>query len=263
MLQEPHETDIDELVIRIQNVKNLEDMIIGFINSEFFKTPKKITSLREAIIFLGMNTMQVIIIAQIVSYLFPKNNPILSSYHKMCYLRHTIGTAVAATAIDEWLPEENKVDKYELFAYGVLHDIGMALYEICIPEVVDNVQEIIIRGNHPIVAERIAFGGIDHTDIGSWFCRKFNFPPNIIEIIENHHWPKKSTNQSRIIHILSVADYISYLYYRDFLIKKKVEKPIKIYLPPNPLNIPHEVIENIRWRLPVLVEETLRIFKRF
>ena len=263
MLQEPNETDIDELVIRIENVENLESMIINYINSEFFKTPKKVTSLREAIIFLGMNTTQVIIIAQIVSYLFPRDNPAFDSYHKMSYLKHTIGTAVAATAIEEWLPEENKSDKYELFAYGVLHDIGVVLYEVFLPDMVDKVQEIIIRGNHPVVAERIAFGGVDHTDIGAWFCRKLNFPPNITDVIENHHWPKKIKIQNRVMYILSLADYISHLYYRDFLIKKKVEKPVKIYLPPNPLNIPDEVIEDIRRRLPDLVEKTIKIFKRF
>jgi len=263
MIQVPEETDIDELADRIKNVVDLESMIMDFINSEFFKAPKKVTSLKEAIIFLGMNTMQVIIVAQIVNCLFPKEDPESCTYQKICYLKHTVGTAVAATALSEWLGEESRSDKYELFAYGVLHDIGVVLYEVCLPDMVDKVQDIIIRGNHPVVAERIAFGGIDHTDIGAWFCRKLNFPPNIVDIIENHHWPKKSTNINKIMYIISVADYISHLYYRDFLIKKKVEKPIKIYMPPNPLNIPHEVIDEILCRLPGLVDETLRLFKRF
>lgn len=264
MLQEPTETDIDELVYRIQKVGNLESMIINFINSEFFKAPKEVTSLKEAIIFLGMNTMQVIIIAQIVSYLFPQNHSVFSSYNKVRYLKHTIGTAVASIAIEEWLGEENKSDKYELFAYGVLHDIGVVLYENCLPEeMTDKVQDIVIRGNHPVVAEKIAFGGVDHTDIGAWFCKKLNFPENISQVIENHHWPKKSTNQSRLMYIISVGDYISHLYYKEFLIKRKVEKPVKFILPPNPLNIPQEVIDDILRRVPEMVDETIRIFKKF
>lgn len=65
------------------------------------------------------------------------------------------------------------------------------------------------------------------------------------------------------MYVLSVADYISHLYYRDFLIKSKVKKTVNIYLPPNPFNIPDEVIDDILRRLPDLVEETMRIFKRF
>jgi HD-like signal output (HDOD) protein len=268
MLQEPEKANIDEIVERIQVVENLELMILNFINSEFFKAQRKVINLKDAIVFLGMNTMQVIIIAQIVSYLFPRDHHEFSAYHKKIYLKHSIGTAVASITIAEWLGEGNK---YELFAYGVLHDIGVVLYEVCLPDTIDKVQEIIIRGNHPVLAERIVFGGIDHTDIGTWFCEKLNFPSNISEVIACHHWPKKSKNRNRNMDILNLGDYISHIYYRDFLIKyynnhlrkKKVCKSFKFTMVENSLNIPEEVIEEICRSLPDDVEKTLKLFKRF
>lgn len=48
---------------------------------------------------------------------------------------------------------------------------------------VDKVQEIIIRGNHQVVAERIVFGGIDHTNIEDWFCKWLNFPLKISDVL--------------------------------------------------------------------------------
>lgn len=259
MLQEPEKTNIDEIVKRIQSVENLELIILNFINSEFFKAPKKISSLKEAIVFLGMNTMQVIIIAEIVSYLFPKNHHEFSVYDKKSYLKHSIGTVVASIAIAEWLGEGNK---YELFAYGMLHDIGVVLYEVCLPEAIEKVQEILRRGNHQIVAERIVFRGIDHTNIGAWFCKKLHFPLNISDVITNHHWPNKS-NQNRTFHIINLGDYISHIYYRDYLIKRKVEKPVQIIMEDNPLNIPEEVIKEISYSLANDVDETLKLFNRF
>lgn len=207
-----------------------------------------------------MSTMQVIIIAQIVSYLFPRDHQDFCAYHERSYLKHSIGTAVASIAIAEWLGEENK---YELFAYGVLHDIGVVLYEVCLPESIEKVQEILIRGSHQVVAERIVFGGIDHTDIGTWFCKKLNFPLNISDIIASHHWPDKSTSQNRAIYIINLGDYISHIYYREYLFKRKTEKPVKILKEDNPLNVPDEVIEEISCSLPHNVDETLKLFNRF
>lgn len=260
ILQEPKKANIDEIVKRIQFVENLELRTINFINSEFFKAPKKVVSLRDAIVFLGMNTMQVIIIAQIASYIFPKNNHNFHDYRKESYLKHSIGTAVASIAIAQWLGEENK---YELFAYGLLHDIGVALYEVCLPETVDKVQEMVIRGVHQIVAEKIVFGGIDHTDIGVWFSEKINLPSNISDVIANHHWPKRAINGNSTIYIINLGDYISHIYYRGFLIKKEIDKAVKVYKENNPLNIPEDLIGEISMNLSKEVEKTLKLFKRF
>ena len=260
ILQEPEKANIDEIVERIQLVENLELRTINFINSEFFKSPKKVTSLREAIVFLGMNTMQIIIIAQVASYLFPRDNHNFHYYHKESYLKHSIGTAVASISIAQWLGEGNK---YELFAYGLLHDIGVALYEVCFPEAMDKVQEMVIRGVHQIAAERMIFGGIDHTDIGVWFCEKTKLPSNILDVIANHHWPPKVMNRNKTIYIINLGDYISHIYYRGFLIKKEIDKPVKVHKENNPLKIPEDIIGEISMNLSKEVEKTLKIFKRF
>ncbi|HZJ83356.1 MAG TPA: HDOD domain-containing protein [Clostridia bacterium] len=259
ILQEPQDAIIDDIVDRINLVEGLESMIIDFINSEFFKAPKKVTSLKEAIVFLGMKTMQVIIIATIINYLFSNEGDRFGEYEKESYLKHSIGTALASISIAEWLGKDNK---YELFAYGMLHDIGVVLYENCFPELFGKIQEMISRGNHQIVAEKIVLGGLDHTDIGSWVCDKLNFPPNISDVVISHHWPSKAKNQNKMIYIINLGDYISTKYYEGFLMRINWKKPIKLRIN-NSLNIPEEVLEEVRLNLPKEVEKTLRLFKRF
>ena len=259
ILQEPEGAIIDDIVDRISLIEGLESMIIDFINSKFFKAPKKVTSLKEAIVFLGMKTMQVIIIATIINYLFSNEGDIFGEYKKESYLKHSIGTALASISIAEWLGEDNK---YELFAYGMLHDIGVILYENCFPELFEKIQQIISRGTHQIVAEKIVLGGLDHTDVGSWVCDKLNFPPNICDVVVSHHWPFKAKNQNKMIYIINLGDYISTKYYEGFLMRIDWEKPIKLNIN-NPLNIPEEILEEIRLNLPNEVEKTLSLFNKF
>lgn len=259
ILQEPQTVEIDELVDKIRLVEDLELMIVDFINSEFFKVNKKVTSLKEAIVFLGMTTMQVIIIGGIINYLFPSARDQFGEYKKKSYLKHSIGTALASISISEWLGDDNK---YELFAYGMLHDIGVILYEKCFPELVEKIQEIISRGTHQIVAERIVLGGLDHTDIGAWVSDKLKLPPRISDVIISHHWPLKAKNQNRMIYIINQGDYISTNYYERFLRGESLEKPTKLVMN-NSLNIPEEVISEISLNLPEEVERTLKIFNKF
>lgn len=261
MLQEPQSAEIDAVVDRISLVEDLEPMIIDFINSEFFKVSKKVKTLKEAIIYLGMTTMQVIIIATIINYLFSAERDRFGEYKKKSYLKHSVGTALASISIAEWLGEDNR---YELFAYGMLHNIGVILYENCFPESFKKIQEMISRGSHQIVAERIVLGGMDHTDIGSWVCEKLNFPPNISDVIIGHHWPSKAKNQNSLLHIISLGDYISTRYYEGFLMRTKAVKPLNLNLNKNNFfDIPEEVLNEISLNLPNEVEKTLKLFSRF
>lgn len=259
VLQEPQDVEIEDLVYRIKLVEDLEPMIINFINSQFFKVNKKVTSLKEAIIYLGMNTMQVIIITTITSTLFPNYLDEFGNYRRKSYLRHSIGTALASISIAEWLGEG---DQYELFAYGLLHDVGVVLYESYFPELKEKIDEIIKRGTHQIVAERIILGGLDHTDIGGWICNKLNLPPNIFEVVTSHHWPFKAKKENKMIQIINLGDHISTKYYEDLLRGSSFEGSTN-FSTNNSLKVPKEVIEEIAYNLPNEVEKTLTLFTRF
>lgn len=259
LLQKPQDVEIENLIEKIELVDGLPAMIIDFINSDLFKIRKEVTSLKEAIIYLGMNTVQVIAILAIISTLFPNYLNQIGNFRRECYLRHSVGTAVASVAIAEWL---GKGDKYQLFAYGLLHDIGVVLYESYFPELKEKIDEIIIRGNHQIVAERIVLGGIDHTDIGEWLCDKLILPPNIRQVITAHHWPFKAKEDNIMIKILNLGDYISTKYYEDLLRRSSFEWPTNYNLN-NSLNVPKEVIEEIANSLPKKVDEVLIKYGRW
>ena len=255
MLQEPTKVEIDDLVDKIITVENLEDMIIEYINSEYFKLKRKLNSLKEAIIYLGISTMQVIIIATISSNLFPAK---LNDSKKISYLKHTIGTAAASCAIAESI---GGYDRYEIFSYGLLHDIGVVVIDNCCPELMEDILEIMKRGNHQIVAEKIVLGGLTHSDIGAWLCTKLNLPSNISNVIKNHHWPSKTEENNSVIDLIYMGDFISTRYYETLLEINLLIKQNLIMK--NPLNISNELIDEISNSLPEEVDKVIPLFKRF
>lgn len=257
MLQDPRSVDIDDLVDQVRMVDDIESTILAYINSEYFNVRRKVSDLREAIIYLGMHTMQIIIIAIITNYLFPSNKDYTSRDKKFRYLKHSIGTAVASCAIADLV---GPYDKYELFTYGLLHDIGVVVLDICCPDLMEEIITIMKRGSHQIIAEKVALKGITHQETGAWLCEKLNFPPNIADVIKNHHRPLMVENPSQVINYIHLGDIISTKYYEALF-------GIDIQIIPNQLyktkfDISEKDVQKISRELPDEIEKVLTLFKR-
>jgi HD-like signal output (HDOD) protein len=191
-----------------------------------------VTSIREAVVYLGMQTVQNIIIFFITRRLFDEvaregKDRIFKMSH---YWRHVIGTSVASSILSTRI---KKGDRFKLFTYGLLHDIGIVLLDACVPEMVDEVAGKLLRGVHQVVAERSVFGGITHADVGAWLCRKWGIRDDITNIVEHHHTPFLEKSAIDDVRIIYVADVISTEYYERLLglnINHDISKRIMDYL---------------------------------
>jgi HD-like signal output (HDOD) protein len=190
--------------------------VLKNINTGFYHIGKKVTSIREAVVYLGMQTVQNIIIFYITRQLFSeilheKKNRLFSM---KLYWKHVIGTSVASSILSEKI---KRGDKFKLFTYGLLHDIGIALLDACLPGLVDEIAKGLLSGTHQVVAERSVLGGITHADVGAWLCRKWNIRDDIINIVEHHHTPFWARSSIEDVRIIYAADVISTEYYERLL----------------------------------------------
>lgn len=220
ILNNPVELDIDLLVEKIQDVENLHDLMIKNLNTGYFKANREIKTIKEAIVYFGMQTIQNLITLFITIQLFSEARDLNKGekpervFYMNQYFKHVLGTSVASAMLSAML---NIGDRYKLFSYGLIHDIGIVVVDTCTPELLDQVTKKLKSGVHQVVAERLAFSGITHAEIGAWLCRKWNIRQDIVDIVEFHHTPflaKETTDELKIIHI---ADVISTMYYEKLL----------------------------------------------
>jgi len=254
-MKAPMMLDIDDLVQKVARCGQLNDLVLKNLNTGYYQIGKKVTSIREAVVYLGMQTVQNIIIFYITRLLFSevthKNKYRLFDVN--LYWRHVIGTSVASSILSARI---KKGDRFKLFTYGLLHDIGIALLDACAPELLDRVAEKVLTGLHQVIAERLVFGGITHEGIGAWLCRKWNIREDIANIVEYHHTPFMAENATDDVKIIYVADVISTEYYEKLLgvnINHDINRQIMDYLgvtDDDRLEIvealPHEV-DKIHW----------------
>ena len=255
LLQNPDRVDIALLVKKVSEMPRLETIILTYINSPYFRMRRRISSLREAVLLLGMQTVQVVIIAAVCQYLFPHGYARSNIFTKVRYIRHSIGVSIISCALAE---ELGKGDRYKLFAYGLMHDIGIALIDACFPELVDEVYARIMKGSHQIIAEREVLGGVCHPEVGGWIAERWDFPPNMINIIKNHHWPRIAQDCTYELQLIHLADIVSANYYENMLLE--YTRATSSLVLQNDLGIDEAAISRVTADLPAEVTRVMGLF---
>ncbi len=214
MLQNPVDLDVDCLVDKVSELKDLNEMILKSLNRGYFQSGKKIESMKEAIIRLGLKSVQNLLIFFMTRQLFPEGDSSKRSFDMHTYWKHVLGTAVAGSLLSERL---HKGEKYKLFTYGLIHDIGIPVLDVCMPEKLDEVGTKLKAGIHQLVAERSVLEGLSHAEIGGWLCRRWGIREDIINIIEYHHTPLLLKDGNEDCLLMHTADVMSSEYYTRLL----------------------------------------------
>lgn len=249
MINKEEDINISELSLKINECGNLREALLTNINSGYFKLQRKIESIKDAVVYLGMRAVEKLIVAYLIKSLLPTNLGNSKELNSEMYWKHCLGTSIAANLIAEKLGIE---DKYRYFAYGLIHDIGYTALDVCFPEIVDEVYEIQKKGVSQVVAERMIMGGCTHSDIGEVLCEKWNLHEDIKTVVKHHHTPLGAENYKLEVMILSVADAISTLYYEK-LVKVSTSFSLNNNII-NELGLDMEFIEEISKVLPNKVE---------
>lgn len=245
MLLEPFEFDMDECIEKISSFSGLESTLIQVLNY-YSKLKREIITLKDAVLYLGAKNTRMIAVAYITRLLLPNRSGRAKVFNNKTYWKHCIGTSIASYMIAE---ESGLCDKDKMFTYGLIHDIGITVLDVCLPDHLDKVHTMQLQqGLHQIVAEKIVLNGITHTEIGMWLCKKWGLPEEIAEIVGYHHSPFIKNNTSNEVRIIHLADSISTNYYEKLLGTNKTY----IYADRTRqlLNLSKEFVEDLAQQLP-------------
>lgn len=158
--------------------------ILRLSNSVIYAKRREITDLSNAITFLGLETLRQIVLQASLVKLFKTHDPELPEFNVNTFWEHSLGTAYFASLLPSKLGIPGKEDYY---LGGLLHDVGKLLIYQFYPV---KFKEIILlqinNGMADFQAEEEVLG-VNHTDIGAYFAEKWNFHPEIIGAIRDHH----------------------------------------------------------------------------
>ncbi|NVN91154.1 MAG: HDOD domain-containing protein [Desulfuromonadales bacterium] len=184
---------IDEIIDCITD-QILVSKILKICNSPFYRRTGKVSTLREAVLYIGFKSLISIVTVHSLSSFSPRN---VSEIRKV--LQHCLVCGMIARQI----ARDMRGDYDQAFICGLLHDIGKTV-------MLDMLSDYIIS-----VQTREQLISDHHAEIGYLLARKWNFDETIQNCIRFHHSPEQAGEYGNLVEMVYLSNIMTHSNYQD------------------------------------------------
>ncbi len=206
VIQSP-ETSLAEVGEIIAKDMGMTAKVLQLVNSSFFAMPRKISSAKEAVAFLGMDVMKTLVLS-IEVFSMSKNALSVIPVEKIH--EHCLRTGVIAHKICELEKMEKEKSENAMMA-SFLHDLGKLLLAEHFTQEYQKVVTLHQQNAIPVHdAEKQVFG-VTHGEVGAYLLGLWGLPESIITGIAFHHCPSGfPANEFELCGIVHVAELMEH-----------------------------------------------------
>ncbi len=206
---------IDELADLIMTDQILTTKLMRIVNSAYWGLNRKIESVRETIIYLGLREIENLIYSVTLTNTFEIDAPLMK---RVKFWEHSFGCALYSRLIAEMIGFEGKEMAY---LGGLLHDVGESIIALQLYNKFEDVVQLVKDKQYTFYQAEDEVLGINHTDFGLWLEKHWMLPEMITHIICNHHSAERTQKDKDIIlDVVRLADFICLYHRLDFGFKE-------------------------------------------
>lgn len=184
-------------------------LFLRMVNSAYYGLPRRITSLDEAIGYLGYENTKAVLFAVSTRQIFYLGAP---SYmlDRDALWRHSV--AVASGSV--WVARRRAITPVsEVYVAGLLHDIGKLVLDIMVGHEAHWVKADADDGGELswVEIERRTVG-CDHAELGAQAVQTWRLPQRVVEAVRMHHDPRPAVldpSLAAAIHLANVASLMA------------------------------------------------------
>lgn len=196
---------VQDVVATIQSDQSLCLTVLKIANSVLFGRPKKVDSIKMAVVILGFNEVQRIALSKALINSFGK----LARKHKTFvdkFWEHSFVCGMASWVIARDLHITPDV----AFMGGLIHDIGkLIMLETFADEYVPE-RWMATLSNDESLHEELQMFSFTHDMLGGQLLNKWFFPENLISAVAYHHRPQAAAQERSFAHVIQLADLLSF-----------------------------------------------------
>jgi len=175
-----------DVVEIIQYDPGITANILRTVNSAYYSLPQKISSLKQAVAYLGADKLiNLLMLSGAISYLRGKDAQYPLESEDL--LTHSVTTALLAEALGRKI---DIADPALIYTAGLLHDIGKIVLSTYVRDRYHEIDTLIAQKGYSFLQAEEEILGITHAQVGEALARHWQFPETIIRPIAHHHAPR-------------------------------------------------------------------------
>ncbi len=203
------DVDISVLAKKVSHDQALTAKTLRLANSSLYGLQVKVTTIQQAITFLGFQTTRNLITAAAVTGCFAEPN--CPGFDHKAFWRHSIATAACARVIARRV----RFNQDYAFTAGLLHDIGRLVLVSSFPAAYERAMRYRQDNDCDVQEAEAALLGVDHVAAGAALADHWHFSDTMKMAITHHHAPDAAGTgllativhvANAIVHALDLAE---------------------------------------------------------
>jgi HD-like signal output (HDOD) protein len=198
--------DVEKIVQTVSYDKSLAAQCLRMANSVLYRQRGDVTTVREAVLSLGLWRIRDLAFFCNLPLLFSSLDCVVA---KEVFWRHALATAYVSEKLGM---EFHSAGREQIYLAGLLHDIGILVNALLIPEDFRKVLEEAVRERSPVLPIEQRVLGFTHPDSGRILADTWKLPVEVTEVIEFHHAPEQQSTNNEATLIVKLANQLCWKY---------------------------------------------------
>ena len=174
-----------DVVEIIQYDQGVTSQVLKVCNSAYFNLRRPVHSLKEALVFVGFNTLMQIILNRCFHGVLDRS---CQGYDldTGALWKHSVSCAILTEIVSQRIQREPSSTQ---FTAALLHDMGKVVLSAFVRETFVEIKTLVREEGYSFIAAEREVLGMDHAELGGVIAEKWKFPGAIVEAVRYHHTP--------------------------------------------------------------------------
>lgn len=197
-----------EIIDVIKFDQSITANVLHLCNSSYYGLSRKISSLSEAVVYLGNQTVFNMILSSLCANLLSKRN---RGYYieKGKLWEHSVSCAILAKEIARKVGFN---DEQLAYSAGLMHDTGKIILDEYLFDAADKIIKKVGEQKLEFIDIESQIIGFNHAEAGSLLAESWAFPDSMVTAIKYHHRPDDAPEGSDLIYIVHIADALAIMF---------------------------------------------------
>ncbi len=179
--------------------------LIKTCNSAYFSLPRKVDSVQDAIILLGLDKVIELVMIRSVGEHF-RQAQMGYGLHEGTLWTYSVATAVMARDL---AVQKGASNKQLIFTAALLKDIGKLLLDRFVADAIERINQLVQEQQYSFREAEKEIIGLDHAELGAMITEKWDFSSTMTYIIKNHHMTDAAALEHFETSIVYVAELVA------------------------------------------------------